>query len=95
MRASTAGPRRALALDPAATTAAIVTCGGICPGLNTVVRELVLALWHGYGVRDVLGVLGLSDRADVRVEMLSGGQRRRLTIGLALVVKNDLLAGSP
>ena len=39
-----AGPRRALALDPATTTAAVVTCGGICPGLNTVVRELVLAL---------------------------------------------------
>jgi 6-phosphofructokinase 1 len=34
------GPRRDLAVDPAAARAALVTCGGLCPGLNTVLREL-------------------------------------------------------
>lgn len=36
--------------------AAIVTCGGLCPGLNTVIRELVCALFHMYGVKKVLGI---------------------------------------
>jgi 6-phosphofructokinase 1 len=33
----------------------IATCGGLCPGINTVIRSLVLALHHGYGVREILG----------------------------------------
>lgn len=37
--------------------AAIVTCGGLCPGLNTVIRELVCALYHMYGVTKVLGIV--------------------------------------
>lgn len=36
--------------------AAIVTCGGLCPGLNTVIRELVCGLNHMYGVKKVLGI---------------------------------------
>jgi len=36
--------------------AAIVTCGGLCPGLNTVIRELVCGLHHMYGVIRVLGI---------------------------------------
>lgn len=36
--------------------AAIVTCGGLCPGLNTVIRELVCGLNHMYGVNKVLGI---------------------------------------
>lgn len=36
--------------------AAIVTCGGLCPGLNTVIRELVCGLNHMYGVKRVLGI---------------------------------------
>jgi len=36
--------------------AAIVTCGGLCPGLNTVIREIVCALYHMYGVKKVLGI---------------------------------------
>jgi hypothetical protein len=36
--------------------AAIVTCGGLCPGLNTVIRELVCGLYHMYGVKKVLGI---------------------------------------
>jgi 6-phosphofructokinase 1 len=41
--------------DPAQTRAGIVTCGGLCPGLNNVIRSLFLELHHGYGVREVLG----------------------------------------
>lgn len=38
--------------------AAIVTCGGLCPGLNTVIREIVMCLHYTYGVKpgNVLGV---------------------------------------
>ena len=50
-----AGPRAVLARDPATTTAAIVTCGGLCPGLNDVIRSVFLELHYGYGVQDVLG----------------------------------------
>ena len=41
--------------DPAATTAGIVTCGGLCPGLNDVIRGLTMVLYHRYGVRNILG----------------------------------------
>ena len=50
-----AGPREKLFFDPAKTRAGIVTCGGLCPGLNNVIRSLVLQLHHGYGVREILG----------------------------------------
>ena len=36
--------------------ACIVTCGGLCPGLNTVVREIVCGLYHMYGVHRVFGI---------------------------------------
>lgn len=51
-----AGPRRRLFFDPARTRAAIVTCGGLCPGINAVVRSITLQLWHRYGCREVLGI---------------------------------------
>jgi len=50
------GPRRAIFFDPARARAAVVTCGGLCPGLNDVVRALTMVLWHRYGVRDVRGL---------------------------------------
>jgi 6-phosphofructokinase 1 len=50
------GPRRMIHFDPTSTRAAIVTCGGLCPGINNVVRSLFLQLYHHYGVREVLGV---------------------------------------
>lgn len=53
-----AGPRPKLFFDPARTTAGIVTCGGLCPGLNNVIRSLFLELYHSYGVRRVLGFRG-------------------------------------
>jgi len=49
------GPREYIYFDPSLTRAAIVTCGGLCPGLNNVIRGLVLELADNYGVTDVLG----------------------------------------
>lgn len=51
-----AGPREWLYFDPQKTTAAILTCGGLCPGLNDVVRAIVLQLVYAYGVKRILGV---------------------------------------
>ncbi len=50
-----AGPREKLFFDPKATRAGIVTCGGLCPGMNTVIRSAFLELHHTYGVKQVLG----------------------------------------
>lgn len=53
-----AGPRDRLFFDPQHVRAGIVTCGGLCPGLNNVIRSVFLELHHGYGVREVLGFRG-------------------------------------
>ncbi|SFI34313.1 ATP-dependent 6-phosphofructokinase [Planctomicrobium piriforme] len=50
-----AGPRRKIFFEPASTGVGIVTCGGLCPGLNDVVRGLVMELWFHYGVRRIYG----------------------------------------
>ena len=51
-----AGARRKLFYDPAKTRAAIVTCGGLCPGINNVVRSAFYQLHYRYGVREVIGI---------------------------------------
>ncbi|WP_190811059.1 ATP-dependent 6-phosphofructokinase [Flagellimonas sp. S3867] len=51
-----AGPRQQIFFDPAKTTAAIVTCGGLCPGINNVIRGVVMALHYFYGIKRTLGV---------------------------------------
>lgn len=51
-----AGPRRYIYFNPAKSKAAIVTCGGLCPGLNNVIRSLFLELYYNYGVKEVLGI---------------------------------------
>jgi 6-phosphofructokinase 1 len=51
-----AGARERIYFDPARTTAAIVTCGGLCPGLNNVIRSVFLELHLNYGVPEVLGI---------------------------------------
>jgi 6-phosphofructokinase 1 len=51
-----AGPREKIFLDHAKTKAAIVTCGGLCPGLNNVIRSVYLQLHYHYGVSSVLGI---------------------------------------
>lgn len=50
-----AGPRHHVFFDPEQLRAGIVTCGGLCPGLNNVVRGIVLELTQGYGVSQILG----------------------------------------
>jgi 6-phosphofructokinase 1 len=50
-----AGPREKIYFDPAKLKCGIVTCGGLCPGLNDVIRAIVLSLHHHYGVRAVFG----------------------------------------
>ena len=50
------GPRPKLFYDPKKVYAAIVTCGGLCPGLNNVVQSIFLELYHRYGVHKILGV---------------------------------------
>jgi len=51
-----AGPRRKLFHDAAWSRAAIVTCGGLCPGLNDVIKALVNTLWYIYGVDNIFGI---------------------------------------
>ncbi|MFZ0311752.1 MAG: ATP-dependent 6-phosphofructokinase [Candidatus Korobacteraceae bacterium] len=51
-----AGPREHLFFDPAKTKVAIVTCGGLCPGLNNVIRSVYVQLHYHYGVPAVMGV---------------------------------------
>jgi 6-phosphofructokinase 1 len=51
-----AGVRAHTYFDPATVRAAIVTCGGLCPGLNNVIRELVDTLTYCYGVDHIVGV---------------------------------------
>ncbi|MGV3530998.1 MAG: ATP-dependent 6-phosphofructokinase [Chthoniobacteraceae bacterium] len=53
-----AGPRARLFFEAPHTRAGIVTCGGLCPGLNNVIRSLFLELHYGYGVAEVLGFRG-------------------------------------
>ena len=50
-----AGAREYLYFNPSETRAGIVTCGGLCPGLNDVIRSLFFEMHHAYGVKEVLG----------------------------------------
>jgi 6-phosphofructokinase 1 len=51
-----AGPKEKIFFRPTYTTAAIVTCGGLCPGINNVIRSIVMGLYYFYGVKRVLGI---------------------------------------
>ncbi|HEY5962043.1 MAG TPA: ATP-dependent 6-phosphofructokinase [Polyangiaceae bacterium] len=51
-----AGPRERIFFDPSNVCAAVLTAGGLCPGLNDVVRSVVMTLWYRYGVRKILGL---------------------------------------
>ena len=50
------GPRQQIFFDPAKTTCAVVTCGGLCPGINDVIRGLVMTLNYAYGVKTIHGI---------------------------------------
>jgi 6-phosphofructokinase 1 len=69
-----AGPREEIFFEPRRVGCGIVTCGGLCPGLNDVIRSIVLTLTHAYGVHRILGFrygyLGLSpDRPSEPIEL--------------------------
>jgi len=51
-----AGPRRKIFFDPKKTKAAIVSCGGLCPGLNNVIRDITMGLYYNYGVTEIYGI---------------------------------------
>ncbi|MFC1504630.1 ATP-dependent 6-phosphofructokinase [Spirochaetota bacterium] len=51
-----AGPREKIYFNPKKTHAAIVTCGGLCPGLNDVIRAIVMELYYSYGVSKITGI---------------------------------------
>lgn len=51
-----AGPREKIFFNPAQTKAAIVTCGGLCPGINDVIRSIVMELYHLYHVKNIVGI---------------------------------------
>lgn len=55
-RFETAGPRKKLFFDSAKTKCAIVTCGGLCPGLNDVIRAIVMESYYAYGVKEIWGI---------------------------------------
>jgi 6-phosphofructokinase 1 len=50
-----AGPKEYIYFEPAKTKVGIVTCGGLCPGVNNVIRSLVNQLFYRYGVSRILG----------------------------------------
>ena len=71
-----AGPREKLFFEPKEVVAGIVTCGGLCPGLNDVIRTITLMLLWQYGVKKVLGFRygyeGLSSNAkEAPIELMA------------------------
>jgi len=88
-----AGPRRRIFFDPNQLACGVVTCGGLCPGLNDVIRALVLTLHHRYGVGKILGYRygysGLGD-APVRPAMVLD----RDTVGQVHLQGGTLLGSS-
>jgi hypothetical protein len=59
--------------EPEDVKACIVTCGGLCPGLNTVIREVVCGLSHMYNVTDIFAIQVCAVLDDV--ELLTAGVR--------------------
>ncbi len=51
-----AGQREKIYFDPNKLKCAIVTCGGLCPGLNDVIRAITLGLFYRYGVKNIYGI---------------------------------------
>ena len=51
-----AGPREELYFEPENVTSAIVTCGGLCPGLNSVIRSIVMESYYRYGAKKIYGI---------------------------------------
>ena len=77
-----AGPRSRMFFEPEDATCGIVTCGGLCPGLNNVIRGLVHTAKHAYGVRRILGFrygyAGLSRQPPAAPEVLTAERVERI-----------------
>ena len=76
-----AGAREKIYFDPSKLRCALVTCGGLCPGLNDIIRAIVLELYYHYEVRNIYGIrYGLEgfipeyghDWLDLDPDMVSG-----------------------
>src|SRR5271157_2585111 len=71
------GPRERIFFDPATTTAAVATCGGLSPGLNSVIRSVYAELAYNYLVPRVLGVrygyMGLNPASGLKLVELTTG----------------------
>src|ERR1700690_3857221 len=76
------GPREYIYFDPARTRVGIVTCGGLCPGLNNVIRGLVLGLSENYGVTEIVGY------RDGSRGLVRGEEPMRLTPALVADIHN-------
>jgi 6-phosphofructokinase 1 len=76
------GPRERIFFKPATTRVGIVTCGGLCPGLNNVIRGLVLELADNYGVTEILGF------RDGYRGLASGAEPLRLTHAMVADIHN-------
>jgi 6-phosphofructokinase 1 len=81
------GPREYIYFDPARVRAGIVTCGGLCPGLNNVIRGLVLGLSESYGVTDIVGfrngnqgLIGEAEPVPLTPDLVAGIHNRGGTI---------------
>ncbi len=81
------GPREYLFFDPARIRVGIVTCGGLCPGLNNVIRGLVLGLSESYGVTDIVGfrngyqgLVGGAEPVPLTADLVAGIHNRGGTI---------------
>jgi 6-phosphofructokinase 1 len=76
-----AGPRELVYFEPSDTRAAIVTAGGLCPGINNVIRSMVFELVHKYGIAAVIGFrcgfAGLDPAAKVPDPILLGPEQVR------------------
>ena len=68
-----AGPRGELHFEPSNVRAAIVTCGGLCPGLNDVIHHLVNTLHYNYGVREIWGIRGGYRGLSAAADHVGGG----------------------
>lgn len=51
-----AGPREKIFFNPGQSKAAIATCGGLCPGINDVIRAIVMTLFYRYGLTNIVGI---------------------------------------
>ncbi len=51
-----AGPRQKIYFDPSKVKCAIVTCGGLCPGINDVIRSIVMEAFHNYNIASCVGI---------------------------------------